>query len=167
MSSVATLDKDGEDLVMKIKSNAVKFIADEIKESSAQNHRQIWRSGGVTAQLYWTLIFTIEVSQQMSSVAPLKKTIREWPFLPSGLSWPYYWDPHIVNNAKDVISNFLNQLVCVDWKSSSPILWSGSWLTSCSCSGTSSISSNIKGAFIRISSKGSSSIIISLGPLFY
>ena len=170
MSSVATLDKDGEDLVMKIKSNAGKFIADEIKESSVK-HKIIDKSKVVEVSLlnytvYWTLIFTIEVSQQMSSVAPLKKTIREWPFLPSGLSWPYYWDPLIVNNAKDVISNFLNQLVCVDWKSSSPILWSGSWLTSCSCSGTSSISSYIKGAFIRICSKGSSSIIISLGPLF-
>ena len=37
MSSVATLDKDGEDLVMKIKSNAGKFIADEIKESSVKH----------------------------------------------------------------------------------------------------------------------------------
>ena len=50
MSSVATLDKDGEDLVMKIKSNAGKFIADEIKESSVK-HKIIDRSDVVEVSL--------------------------------------------------------------------------------------------------------------------
>ena len=50
MSSVATLDNDGEDLVMKIKSNAGKFIADEIKESSVK-HKIIDRSDVVEVSL--------------------------------------------------------------------------------------------------------------------
>ena len=50
MSSVATLDKDGEDLVMKIKSNAGKFIADEIKEPSVK-HKNINKTDLVEVSL--------------------------------------------------------------------------------------------------------------------